>query len=82
LQFVATLSPLFAAFQRILAHSNTVHLNESIFRFLSDYPLYFNGLDGADGGTRTHKAVARQRILSPLCLPFHHIGLMGFGKLA
>ncbi len=28
----------------------------------------------ADGGTRTHTTVSGQGILSPLCLPFHHIG--------
>ena len=28
----------------------------------------------AEGGTRTRTGVAAQRILSPLCLPFHHPG--------
>jgi hypothetical protein len=28
----------------------------------------------AEGGTRTRTAPASQRILSPLCLPFHHPG--------
>jgi hypothetical protein len=30
----------------------------------------------AEGGTRTRTGVAAQRILSPLCLPFHHPGKM------
>jgi hypothetical protein len=29
---------------------------------------------GAEGGTRTRTGLAPQRILSPLCLPFHHPG--------
>ena len=29
---------------------------------------------GAEGGSRTRTGVAAQRILSPLCLPFHHPG--------
>jgi hypothetical protein len=32
------------------------------------------GKDGAGGGTRTRTEVTLQRILSPLCLPFHHPG--------
>jgi hypothetical protein len=31
-------------------------------------------LDYADGGTRTRTALSGQRILSPLRLPFRHIG--------
>jgi hypothetical protein len=36
----------------------------------------FRGLNraGADGGTRTRTALSGQRILSPLRLPFRHIG--------
>jgi hypothetical protein len=30
---------------------------------------------GAEGGTRTRTGLAPQRILSPLCLPFHHPGI-------
>ena len=33
-------------------------------------------LNGAEGGTRTHTTLSGQRILSPLCLPFHHSGLV------
>jgi hypothetical protein len=31
-------------------------------------------IDGADGGTRTRTDLSIQRILSPLRLPFRHIG--------
>jgi hypothetical protein len=31
---------------------------------------------GAEGGTRTRTEVTLQRILSPLCLPFHHPGIV------
>ncbi|GEM_PF-2985826 len=31
--------------------------------------------NGADGGTRTRTPLSEHRILSPVCLPFHHIGL-------
>jgi hypothetical protein len=31
-------------------------------------------IDGADGGTRTRTDLSVQRILSPLRLPFRHIG--------
>jgi hypothetical protein len=31
--------------------------------------------DGTDGGTRTRTTLSGQRILSPLRLPFRHIGL-------
>src|SRR5688572_12829698 len=33
--------------------------------------------EGADGGTRTHTSISRKRILSPLRLPFRHIGGCG-----
>jgi hypothetical protein len=32
------------------------------------------GFDGADDGIRTHTPRSRERILSPLRLPFRHIG--------
>ena len=35
--------------------------------------FHANG-SGADGGTRTHTSLSRKRILSPLRLPFRHIG--------
>jgi hypothetical protein len=31
--------------------------------------------EGADGGIRTHTPLSRERILSPLRLPFRHIGV-------
>jgi hypothetical protein len=33
-------------------------------------------LEGADDGIRTHTPLSRERILSPLRLPFRHIGAM------
>jgi hypothetical protein len=33
--------------------------------------------DNAEGRTRTGTGVTPQRILSPLCLPFHHPGMDG-----
>jgi hypothetical protein len=35
---------------------------------------FFSKIDYADGGTRTRTALSGQRILSPLRLPFRHIG--------
>ena len=40
----------------------------------SEKASIFNGLIDAEGGTRTRTGVTSQRILSPLCLPFHHPG--------
>ena len=37
--------------------------------------------EGADDGIRTHTPLSRERILSPLRLPFRHIGAHRHSKL-
>jgi hypothetical protein len=36
---------------------------------------------GAGGGTRTHKARQGRRILSPVCIPFHHTSAENLSEL-
>ena len=35
----------------------------------------------AEGGTRTRTGLSPQRILSPLCLPFHHPGIIAVSSI-
>ena len=36
---------------------------------------YYNLYSSTDSGSRTHTGISAQGILSPPCLPFHHVGI-------
>ena len=58
-----------------------VRLNLSSF-FIPRSAIRNPQLKCADGGIRTHTPFSRERILSPLRLPFRHIGGFNGGSVA